>query len=50
VRCSGWHYARIVNDRYFRLPFSDFIQRSVDELAAASALELRDGVVTNLEG
>ncbi len=50
VRCSGWHYARIVNDRYFRLPFSDFIQRSVDELAAGGALELRDGVVTNLEG
>ncbi len=50
ARCGGWHYARIVNDRYFRLPFSDFIQRSVDELVAGGALELRDGVVANRDG
>ena len=50
TRCSGWHYARIVNDRYFRLPFSDFISRSVDELVAGGALELRDGVVANRDG
>ncbi|HYM48667.1 MAG TPA: MBL fold metallo-hydrolase, partial [Burkholderiaceae bacterium] len=35
----GAHYAEIVNQRYFRLPFSEFIQRTVDELAAGGALE-----------
>lgn len=44
---SGVHYAEIVNQRYFRLPFSEFISRTVDELVAGGALELRDGVVAN---
>jgi glyoxylase-like metal-dependent hydrolase (beta-lactamase superfamily II) len=40
-------YFRIINDRYFRMPIADFLRRSVDELAAASAVELRDGLVRN---
>jgi glyoxylase-like metal-dependent hydrolase (beta-lactamase superfamily II) len=47
ARCGGWRYARIVNEQYFRLPFSDFIRRTVDELAAGGALELREGIVFN---
>lgn len=46
-RCSGWHYARIVNERYFRLPFPEFIARSVEELVAGGALLLDNGFVTN---
>ena len=46
-RCAAWGYARIVNERYFRLPFSDFIARHVDDLAASGALQLDDGVVAN---
>jgi hypothetical protein len=37
-------YARIVNEHYFRLPFAEFIRRTVDELAAGGALQLREGM------
>lgn len=47
AHCSGMHYAEIINQRYFRLPFSEFIARTVDELVAGGALEWRDGVVAN---
>lgn len=47
ARCSGWRYARVVNERYFQWPFSDFIARSIDALAASGALQLRDGIVAN---
>jgi hypothetical protein len=47
AHCGGWRYARTVNDQYFRLPFSEFIRRTVDELAAGGALELREGIVVN---
>ncbi len=50
LRCGGWHYARIVNERYFQLPFSEFIRRSLNELVAGGALELRDGIVANRDG
>jgi len=46
---SGKHYAEIVNRRYFRLPFADFMRLSVDELVAGGALEVRDGIVLNRE-
>jgi len=46
-RCHEWHYARIVNERYFRLPFSSFIVRNIDELVAGGALLLHDGIVIN---
>ena len=46
-RCRTWSYARIINERYFRLPFSDFIARHVDELAARGALQLNEGLVAN---
>ncbi len=47
TRCTGWRYARVIHEQYFRLPFSEFIRRSVDELVAAGALQLRDGIVAN---
>jgi glyoxylase-like metal-dependent hydrolase (beta-lactamase superfamily II) len=40
-------YFRIINERYFRMPIADFLRRSVDELAAAGAVELSDGVIRN---
>jgi hypothetical protein len=46
-RCGGWHYARIINERYFRLPFTEFISRNVAELVAGGALLLSNGVVAN---
>lgn len=46
-RCSGWHYARLINERYFRLPFPEFIERNVQELVAGGALLLHNGVVAN---
>jgi glyoxylase-like metal-dependent hydrolase (beta-lactamase superfamily II) len=47
ARCGRWRYARIVNEQYFGLPFSELIRRTVDELAAGGALELREGIVVN---
>lgn len=47
ARCSRWHYARIINEQYFRLPISEFIRRTVDELVTGGALELRDEIVVN---
>ncbi len=47
ARCGGWRYARIVNEQYFGLPFSELIRRTVGELAAGGALELREGIVFN---
>ena len=47
ARCGGWRYARIINDQYFRLPFSEFIRRTVDELVCGGALELRNGIIVN---
>jgi glyoxylase-like metal-dependent hydrolase (beta-lactamase superfamily II) len=46
-RCVGWHYARIINERYFRLSFTEFISRNVAELVAGGALLLSNGVVAN---
>ena len=46
-RCHGWHYAHTINERYFRLPFSQFIARNIEELAAGGALQLHNGVVAN---
>ncbi len=43
-RCAGWHYACIINERYFRLPFRQFIARNVEELAAGGALLLDNGI------
>jgi glyoxylase-like metal-dependent hydrolase (beta-lactamase superfamily II) len=40
-------YAQLINRRYFRLPFADFMRRIVAELAASHALEVRDNVVLN---
>ncbi len=48
-RCGGWHYARIINERFFRLPFAKFISRTVEELAASGALLLDNGIVANLD-
>ena len=47
LRCHGWRYAHIINERYFRLPFPQFIARHVDELVAGGALLLDNGIVSN---
>jgi len=44
---SGRRYAEIVNERFFRLPFAEFMLRMIDELVAGGALELRDEIVAN---
>lgn len=44
---QGARYFLIINERYFRLPFNDFIRRLVDELVSGGALELRDDLVCN---
>ena len=46
-RCGSWRYARIINERYFDLPFEEFITRNVAELVASGALLLQDGSVVN---
>jgi glyoxylase-like metal-dependent hydrolase (beta-lactamase superfamily II) len=46
-RCAGWYYARIINERYFELPFGDFITRNVTELVASGTLLLQNGRVVN---
>ena len=48
-RCGGWYYARTINERYFDLPFTEFITRNVTELVAGGALLLQDGNVVNLD-
>ena len=46
-RFSCARYAQLINERYFRLPFADFIRRFVAELASGDALDVRDNVVFN---
>jgi len=46
---SGARYAQVVNQRYFQLGFADFILRTVHELAAAGALELREAMIVNCD-
>jgi hypothetical protein len=46
-RCVGWYYARTINERYFALPFGEFITRHVKELVASGALSLQHGSVVN---
>jgi glyoxylase-like metal-dependent hydrolase (beta-lactamase superfamily II) len=42
-------YLTLVNDRYFRQPFDQFIRRTVMELVAAGAASLAGGEVRNAE-
>ena len=46
-RCRTWDYVQLVNQRYFQLPLSELIVRSVNDLVAAGALQLRDHIVFN---
>ena len=46
-RCEHWHYACIINERYFRLPFKEFITRGVAALAVSGAFVLHNGSVVN---
>ena len=46
-RFARARYAQLINERFFRLPFTDFMQRSIAELAANGAIEVRDNVVLN---
>jgi glyoxylase-like metal-dependent hydrolase (beta-lactamase superfamily II) len=48
------HFARarylpLINERYFRQPFDQFMRRTVNELAAMGALTVVDGVVSNVD-
>ena len=47
---SGARYFNVINERYFRVPFEQLIERSVDELVAVGAAECHDGVVANRDG
>jgi glyoxylase-like metal-dependent hydrolase (beta-lactamase superfamily II) len=47
---SGARYFNVINDRYFRVPFEQLIERSVHELIAVGAAECHDGVVANRDG
>jgi glyoxylase-like metal-dependent hydrolase (beta-lactamase superfamily II) len=44
---GGARYFSVINERYFRLPFDQLIERFVGELVAIGAAENNDGVVTN---
>ena len=43
-------YFDIINERYFRLPFTQRVERCVRELAAIGAVEIIDGTVVNRDG
>jgi hypothetical protein len=43
-------YFDIINERYFRLPFTQLVERCVRELAAIGAVEIIDGTVVNRDG
>jgi glyoxylase-like metal-dependent hydrolase (beta-lactamase superfamily II) len=47
---SGARYFNVINERYFRVPFDQLIERSVHELVAVGAAESHDGVVVNRDG
>jgi glyoxylase-like metal-dependent hydrolase (beta-lactamase superfamily II) len=47
---SGARYFNVINERYFRVPFEQLIERSVLELVAVGAAECHDGVVANRDG
>ncbi len=47
---SGARYFNVINERYFRVPFDQLIERSVHELVAVGAAECHDGVVANRDG
>lgn len=47
---SGARYFNVINERYFRVPFDQLIERSVHELVAVGAAEWQDGVVANRDG
>ena len=47
---AGARYFTVINERYFRVPFDQLIERSVHELVAVGAAECHDGVVANRDG
>jgi len=47
---GGARYFHLVNERYVRLPFAEFVRWTVDELVAAGTAELDGGVVRNRDG
>ena len=47
---SGARYFNVINERYFRVPFDQLIERSVHELVAVGAADCHDGVVANRDG
>lgn len=47
IHLKDARYFKLINDRYFRLPFDVFIARTVDELVAVGAASLVNGRVEN---
>jgi len=44
---EGRHYVEIVNQRFFQMPFDEFMRRMIDELVASGALSIVNGIVAN---
>ena len=44
---AGARYFTLINERYFQLPFEQFIAQSLRELVAVGAAEWRDGIAAN---
>jgi glyoxylase-like metal-dependent hydrolase (beta-lactamase superfamily II) len=44
---SGARYFQVINERYFRLPFAEMIERSVRELVATGVATFEAGIVAN---
>jgi glyoxylase-like metal-dependent hydrolase (beta-lactamase superfamily II) len=47
---SGARYFNVINERYFRVPFDQLIERIVHELVAVGAADWHEGVVVNRDG
>lgn len=50
AHAAGARYFRLINDRYFRLPFDAFIRQQVEELAKSGAAVIDGGSVCDAGG
>ena len=47
---AGARYYRVVNERYFRMPFEEFVRQQVTELAASGAAVIDGDTVLDSVG
>jgi hypothetical protein len=47
---AGARYFRVINERYFRMPFEDFVRQQVTELAASGAAVIDGDTVLDSGG